>query len=108
MTEGLITIGSGALTAAVNPLGAELWSLRDAEGRDLMTDADPRWWTGHAPLLFPIVGRVRDDRYRVDGQEFSLPQHGFARRKPFALIAQDSASATFRLEADAETLAAYP
>ncbi|HWV13160.1 MAG TPA: aldose 1-epimerase family protein, partial [Sphingobium sp.] len=57
--DELITIVSDGLTASINPLGAELWSLRDAQGRELMTDADPRWWTGHAPLLFPFVGRSR-------------------------------------------------
>ena len=49
MTPELVTLAGGALTATVNPLGAELWSLTDADGRELMTDADPRWWTGHAP-----------------------------------------------------------
>jgi len=51
----LVTITSGALTAAISPIGAELWALTDAQGCELMTDADPRWWTGHAPLLFPFT-----------------------------------------------------
>jgi len=50
----LIEITSGALTARINPLGAELWSLTDAAGAEWMTDADPAFWGGHAPLLFPI------------------------------------------------------
>ncbi len=54
----MIEIASDALTARINPFGAELTSLRDAGGRELMTDADPAFWTGHAPLLFPIVGRA--------------------------------------------------
>ncbi len=108
LTEGLITIASGALTAAINPLGAELWSLRDADGRELMTDADERWWTGHAPLLFPFVGRLRGDVFRVDGAEYGQPQHGFARRRDFALAEQAADRAVFRLESDAESLAIYP
>lgn len=108
MDPAHIEIASPLLSASLNPLGAELWSLNDAEGRALMTNADPRWWTGHAPLLFPIVGRLNRGRYRLDGQEYELPQHGFARRRDFALIQRDAMSATFRLEADAETLAAYP
>ncbi|WP_425516675.1 aldose 1-epimerase family protein [Sphingobium phenoxybenzoativorans] len=108
LTEGLITIASGALMAAINPLGAELWSLRDAEGRELMTDADERWWTGHAPLLFPFVGRLRGDVFRVDGAEYGQPQHGFARRRTFALVDRSAESALFRLESDAESLAIYP
>ncbi|EQB06573.1 hypothetical protein L288_10795 [Sphingobium quisquiliarum P25] len=106
--DELVTIASGTLTAAINPLGAELWSLTDAQGRELMTDADPRWWTGHAPLLFPFVGRSRGDVYRVDGREYAMPQHGFARRMAFAQVEHLPESVTFRLEADAATRAVYP
>lgn len=108
MTDTPIRIASDALSAAIHPLGAELTALRDARGRDLMTDADPRWWTGHAPLLFPFVGRSRGDVYRLDGQEYPMPQHGFARRSLFALIEQSDDSVLFRLEADADSRAAYP
>lgn len=108
MADELIPISSGALSATINPLGAELWSLADADGRALMTDADPAFWTGHAPLLFPFVGRLRNDRYRVDGVEYSLPQHGFARRKAFALVESGPATALFRLLPDAETRTNYP
>ena len=106
--DELITIASEGLTAAINPLGAELWSLTDAQGRELMTDADPRWWTGHAPLLFPFVGRSRGDTYGLDGHEYSMPQHGFARRMAFTQIEHLPESVTFRLEADAATRAVYP
>ena len=107
MTD-LISLSSGVLSVSINPLGAELWSLKDAEGRALMTDADPRWWTGRAPLLFPFVGRLRGDGYRLDGREYSLPQHGFARRKAFALVEQDEGAALFRLLPDDDTRANYP
>lgn len=106
--EAHFAIASPALSASINPLGAELWSLTDAAGRNLITDADPRWWTGHAPLLFPFVGRSRGDVYRLDGHEFPMPQHGFARRKCFTLVHQSDARVTLRLDADDETRAAYP
>ncbi len=108
MSDTRIAIASSVLSAEIEPLGAELWSLRDAAGRELMTDADPRWWTGHAPLLFPFVGRSRGDRYRLDGHDYPMPQHGFARRKPFAPVEQAEGGLVLRLEADAETRAAYP
>lgn len=108
MTQLPIRIASGDITAAIAPLGAELWSLADKEGRALMTDADPRWWTGRAPLLFPFVGRCRGDVYRLDGRDYPMPQHGFARRSPFALVEQAEDRATFRLDADAATRAVYP
>lgn len=108
MSEELVTIGSEALTAGINPFGAELWSLKDADGRELMTDADPRWWTGHAPLLFPFVGRSRGDVYRLEGRDYPMPQHGFARRMAFVPVERSDEAATFRLEADAATRHVYP
>lgn len=104
----LVTIGSGALIARINPVGAELWSLTDAAGAEYMTAADPAFWTGHAPVLFPIVGMVRDGRYRLDGREYAMPKHGLARRAEFAVVAHDASSATFRLTDSAESRAAYP
>ncbi|MFZ3482667.1 aldose 1-epimerase family protein [Sphingomonas sp. 3-13AW] len=103
-----VEIGNGILTAAIDPLGAELVSLRDAQGRELMTNADPAYWTGHAPILFPIVGRLAGDRYRLDGRDYALPQHGFARRRTFTLAEQSAERVRFRLEDDAESRAVYP
>ena len=96
------------LAASIDPFGAELSSLRDAEGRELMTDADPAYWTGRAPLLFPIVGALNRDTYRVDGHEYSLPKHGFARRMLFETIEAAADRATFRLTDSEATLAVYP
>ncbi len=104
----LIEITSGELTARINPLGAELWSLTDAQGREYMTDADPAFWTGHAPLLFPIVGSLNGDVLRLDGEEYSLPRHGFARRSVFALVHLEDNLARFRLTDSPETHAVYP
>ena len=108
MTDGLIAIGNEHLSAAINPLGAELTSLRDAEGRELMTDADPAYWTGHAPILFPIVGRLNGDALRLDGRDYAMKQHGFARRQLFELAARTATGVTFRLTANDDTRACYP
>ncbi len=103
-----ITITSGDLTAAINPLGAELSSLRDAAGRELMTDADPAFWTGRAPILFPIVGKVAGDTIRVDGREYPMKQHGFARQMTFEVVETSAAHAVFSLSDDENTRAHYP
>ncbi|QNE32755.1 aldose 1-epimerase family protein [Sphingomonas sp. NBWT7] len=103
-----ITIANDHLSAAINPLGAELSSLKDADGRELMTEADPAFWTGRAPLLFPVVGKPAGEVIRVAGREYPMKQHGFARRMPFALIDHGPAHATFRLTANDETRAHYP
>lgn len=104
----LLTLSSGKLTAKVNPLGAELWSLTDAAGREYMTDADPAFWTGHAPLLFPIVGALHQGRYRLNGSEYALPKHGFARTSRFDCLEHTGNSVRFQLRDSAETRAAYP
>lgn len=104
----LVEIGTKKLSAAIDPHGAELHSLRDARGRELMTDADPAYWTGRAPLLFPVVGRVNGDVIRVDGVAYPMPKHGFARRSAFDLVRHDGAGAVFRLTDSAATRAAYP
>lgn len=104
----LVTISSGDLTARINPLGAELSSLADRQDREFMTDADPAFWSGHAPLLFPIVGGLNEGRYRLDGQEYELPRHGFARHSLFEVIETGESQARFRLSESAETRAAYP
>lgn len=104
----LVTIASDTLTASINPLGAELWSLADSAGRQLMTDADPAFWTGRAPLLFPIVGALAGDQYHLGDRSFAMPRHGFARRSEFALVLADETQALFRLEANEASRASYP
>jgi galactose mutarotase-like enzyme len=80
----------------------------DAQGREYMTDADPAFWAGHAPILFPIVGALNGGTYPLDGREFALPKHGFARTSLFEVASAQSARALFRLRDNAETRAVYP
>jgi len=103
-----VTIGSGALTAAINPLGAELSSLKDAAGRELMTDADPGFWRGRAPILFPIVGRLNDDVLWVGDESYRMEKHGFARRSQFDLADVSASHAILRMTDTAETRDQYP
>lgn len=103
-----VTITDGTLTAAINPLGAELSSLTDAAGREWMTDSDPAYWAGRAPLLFPIVGALNGGCYRLEGAEHAMGQHGFARRRVFEMVERSADTVRFRLTADAETRAIYP
>ncbi|WP_420142533.1 aldose 1-epimerase family protein [Sphingomonas sp.] len=103
-----VRIENGLIAAEVDPLGAELVRLQDEQGRDLLWDGDPAFWTGHAPILFPIVGALAGGVLRLDDEEYPLPRHGFARRRAFTLVERDAARVTFRLEADAESRAVYP
>lgn len=104
----LVTIASAGLTARINPLGAELWSLTDSAGGEWMTDADPAFWIGHAPLLFPIVGALAGDRYRLDGREYALAKHGFARRSLFDVVEAQADAVTFRLTDSVGSRAVFP
>ncbi|QSR16717.1 aldose 1-epimerase family protein [Novosphingobium sp. KA1] len=103
-----VTITAGDLTARIATFGAELWSLADRTGREYMTDADPAFWTGHAPILFPIVGALNGDRYRLDGQDYKLPRHGFARHSTFEVVEQDEGAVRLRLRDSEGTRKAYP
>ncbi len=104
----MIEIASGRLAARIDPFGAELQSLTDAQGRQYMWSGDPAFWSGRAPLLFPIVGRLNGDVLRVDGDIFPMEKHGFARRSAFEIVRHDAVTAQFRLTDSAETRAAYP
>jgi galactose mutarotase-like enzyme len=104
----LVSITDAALTARINPLGAELWSLTDAQGREYMTEADPAFWTGHAPLLFPIVGALNGGVYRLDGSEYRLPKHGFARTSLFDVETCACERVRFRLHDNVQTRGSYP
>jgi galactose mutarotase-like enzyme len=103
-----ITIRSTGLSATINPQGAQLSLLHDADDRDLQWQGDPAIWAGRAPLLFPIVGMLVGGQYHTGGHSYALPRHGFARNRRFAVSQSGPASVTFRLSADAQTLAVYP
>jgi galactose mutarotase-like enzyme len=103
-----VRISGDTLSATVAPLGAEMQTLRTADGADLLWHGDPRWWSGRSPILFPIVGRAADDRIAVGDFETGMKQHGFARRAVFTLDAQDDRSCRFTLRDSEETRAVWP
>ena len=104
----LFTLANDHLDCAINFLGAELSSLKRRDGHEYMWDGDPAYWSGRAPILFPIVGALAGGAYRWEGREVRLEKHGFARRRMFALVERDDDSATLRLVSDAGTRAIYP
>jgi galactose mutarotase-like enzyme len=103
----VLSLQSSAGTAEISPIGAEPYSLRDALGHELLWQAGPEW-RRHAPVLFPIVGRVPDDTITVDGTAYPLTQHGFARDLEWDVVESDESSATLRLRDSDETRARYP
>ncbi|MBB3017276.1 galactose mutarotase-like enzyme [Microvirga lupini] len=103
-----VTISSPQMRAEVSADGAELVRLQDDQGRDWLWDGDPAFWTGRSPLLFPIVGRVRNDRIRVNGSDYDLPRHGFARTSRFEVEEAAPSRCRFRLRSSESTLQRYP
>jgi galactose mutarotase-like enzyme len=102
------SIRNAHLSAEIAALGAELTLLRDAAGRDFLWDGDPAWWRGRAPLLFPIVGRVPNDEIVVEGERYTMRQHGIARLSTFALVETHGDRCLYRLASSDATRAAYP
>lgn len=102
-----MVLANSRCRATFSSYGAELTSFT-LDGLDYLWSAEPAVWARHAPVLFPIVGRLPQDAYLHEGQPYKLPQHGFARDREFKVISQDSASVTFELRDDAQTRAVYP
>ena len=102
-------IRSESFRLCARSLGAELTSFCDLRGGEYEYIWQNREiWNGQSPLLFPIVGRLKGDRYRLNGREYSLNKHGFARRSEFRLETQGETEMTFLLTDSAQTLERYP
>lgn len=95
------------LTVYVSEMGAELQSIKDSNNREYLWQGGDKW-PRRSPILFPIVCSVNDDTYTVDGQQYHLPRHGFARDMRFKLIAQGEHKVTYALHETEETLKVYP
>jgi galactose mutarotase-like enzyme len=94
-------------TVEISEHGAEPHSLRGPDGHEYLWQAGEAW-RRHAPILFPIVGRVPDDTITVDGRTYPLTQHGFARDLEWDVMATDDSSATLRLRDSDGTRARFP
>jgi len=107
MTDDIHTISSGGVIASIKSEGAELCSLKTASGQELLWQAGPAW-PRHAPWLFPIVGRLKDDQLRHRGKTFPMTQHGFARDLRFDWLERTAQSCTLQLTDSDATRARYP
>lgn len=104
----LYTLKNNELTVQVSSLGAELQSLRTADGTEYLWQGDPAYWSGRCLVMFPFCGRNPDGKYSLDGRTYELDTHGFARRSEFALTARTNHSLTLTLCDSERTLAQYP
>lgn len=104
------SISNAAISVTVHTLGAELVSLKSVRtGLEYIWQGDPRYWTGHAPVLFPIVGSLRSGRALLPGgKACRLDRHGLARRQKFKLLRSGETSLTFRTTSNAHTTQLFP
>ena len=102
-------IKNSFIKAKIKLFGAELNSLQKIdEDLEYIWQGNPKYWARHSPVLFPIVGRLKNDSYFYKDKKYSLSQHGFARDKEFELIKKEDDFIEFSLKNDEETLKNYP
>ncbi|MFT5480007.1 MAG: galactose mutarotase-like enzyme, partial [Bacteroidia bacterium] len=99
------------LKIQVNSFGAELWSIQNKNNNthsELLWQGDEAFWPRRAPILFPIVGRLIDDAYTLNGKFHNLRQHGFARERDFVLTHKSNTALVYQLLPDVRSLRTYP
>lgn len=103
----IISISSNSLTASIDTMGAQLMSLRKGES-EYLWQGDSNWWPRRAPILFPIVGVLKDGEAESAEGTISLARHGLARLNQFEVVEQSPSSVTLKLQSTEETRKAYP
>lgn len=105
----MYTIENEQLKVDIKTKGAELDSIFSKKNKlEYMWGADPAFWPKKSPILFPIVGTVKQNTYYYDNVPFQLNRHGFARDMEFSVTTQNGTSITMTLAADPTTLKVYP
>lgn len=105
----LYTIQNESLKIRVAPFGAVLTSVQSSKsGHEFLWQGDKSVWNGQSPILFPIIGKLLDDKCRIDGKEYEIIRHGLARHRDFQCIAERENELVFLQKSDAETKKSYP
>lgn len=105
----MITLNNHIIQAKISEMGAELCSLKfNDDPIEYIWNADPKVWARHAPILFPIVGKVVDGKYVIDNTTYSLGQHGFARDMEFVVKEHTGDKVSLELMWNANSLKLYP
>ena len=102
-----VKIKNSSLAVTISSMGAEITSVKKGE-KELIWQADPNVWKGHAPLLFPICGGLKEYKFIYGGKSYIMPKHGFARNSEFEVETVKENSATFLLRSNDETRKCYP
>lgn len=102
-----VSLKNDKIIATFSTKGAELLSLKK-DGKEKIWIGDPNVWGAHAPLLFPICGGLKDDKYIYDNQEYTLQKHGYIRFFEFELESQSETQLVFLHRSNDETLKQFP
>lgn len=102
-----LAISNEILSAGINQKGAELASIYSF-GQEYLGDANPKYWARHSAILFPIVGKVKNNQYRIDNHYFEMGQHGFARDLMFQVVEHKENKVMLSASSNPETLKTYP
>lgn len=103
-----LTLQKGLYTAVAETKGGELVSFRDDAGTEYIWGGDPAYWPGRNPILFPIVGSLKNGRVRINGREYEMGRHGFARGSEFTVAERGEDFVVLELRESPDTLARYP
>ena len=103
----MVILDNGTVHAEIAEMGAEIRRLT-VNGEERMWNGDEKFWTGVAPVLFPICGGIPDNKFELNGKEYDLVKHGFARKSLFTVEKASTTTATFLLKSNEETLKSYP
>ena len=105
----MIVIENDWLKVEISQNGAEVRKVNHKKsGLDYMWTGDPAYWGRVSPVLFPIVGRLKEDRYQLDGKTYEMSQHGFLRDVVFEVDEQTITDVSFRYESGGRYLNVYP
>jgi len=105
----MFTIANEILTVDLNPQGGEILRIYNKQTRlDYLWNGDPAYWPKTSPVLFPIIGGLKDTTYWHKGQSYQMGRHGFGRESVYEVTEQTASNITFTLVANAETLKVYP
>lgn len=104
----VIELQSASSVAKIETIGAELISFQDGFGMEYMWQRDPKFWGKCSPVLFPIVGNLREDKTIIEGKEYTMAKHGFCRSAEFKVMYKSETKLILSYSYNEETLKMYP
>lgn len=104
----MVELQNDFLNVVISEKGAEFKSIKTKDGREMLWNGDKNIWSGQAPVMFPICGGLKDDKFEYNGKEYTLTKHGFAKLLDFEVIENNGSKASFLLSSNEQTLKSYP